>query len=162
MIWEVESIDTADTQHFGEIIGRQLKGGEVIVLAADLGGGKTTLVKGLAKGLGSADTVVSPTFTISRIYKCRNDLNLHHYDFYRLEDPGIVADQIKEAASDKDAVIAVEWADIVAQSLPKNALIISIKSVANNPDVRQIQLMYDESWTPVIRKLQNIMKQVNP
>jgi len=71
------------TEQLAEAIGRRLTGGEVIELVSDLGGGKTTFVRGLARGLGSADVVSSPTFTVSKVYKA-DKLELHHFDFYRL------------------------------------------------------------------------------
>lgn len=56
-------------QRLGQVIGRSLKGGEVIELVGDIGAGKTTLTKGIAEGLDIAEPVQSPTFTISRVYQ---------------------------------------------------------------------------------------------
>src|SRR5262249_35297728 len=105
------------TEKLGEQIGKRLRGGEVIELVSDLGGGKTTFVRGLARGFGSTAHVSSPTFTISHEYKAGRR-TLYHYDFYRLTEAGIMADELAEAAHDPDAVVVVEWGDIVADVLP--------------------------------------------
>ncbi|PIZ61832.1 tRNA (adenosine(37)-N6)-threonylcarbamoyltransferase complex ATPase subunit type 1 TsaE, partial [Candidatus Saccharibacteria bacterium CG_4_10_14_0_2_um_filter_52_9] len=90
-----------------------MRGGEVIVLTSDLGGGKTSFVRGLAAGMASHDLVHSPSFTLSNQYKA-GDLTLCHFDFYRLNDPGIMRNELAEVLKDSQAVVAVEWADIVA------------------------------------------------
>src|SRR6185312_5854101 len=87
--WQTESISSDNTSDVAMKIGRKLQGGEVIELISDLGGGKTTFVRGLAKGMGSQDTVRSPSFTLSNEYRS-GKLTLYHFDFYRLEDPGIM------------------------------------------------------------------------
>jgi tRNA threonylcarbamoyladenosine biosynthesis protein TsaE len=89
------------------------------VLSSDLGGGKTVFVKGLAKGAGSNDTVSSPTFTISKVYKCL-EFNIQHFDFYRLNDPGIISLELQEVLNDSKNVVVIEWADIVAKVLPND------------------------------------------
>jgi tRNA threonylcarbamoyladenosine biosynthesis protein TsaE len=114
-----------ETVALGQKIGQQLQGGEVIELISDLGGGKTQLVRGLAAGMGSTDQVQSPTFTISRIYKSKA-LELHHFDFYRLGDPGIVGLELAEVMQDSRAIVAIEWADTVKDILPKKRLQIVI------------------------------------
>jgi tRNA threonylcarbamoyladenosine biosynthesis protein TsaE len=94
-------------------------------LSSDLGGGKTTFVRGLVRGAGSGDKVASPTFTISKFYKARQ-FDIHHFDFYRLQDAGIMADEIAEVAGDKHAVTVVEWGDIVQHVLPAGRMTIAI------------------------------------
>lgn len=116
MIIEVTSAD-----HMKELaskIARLLKGGEVIELVGDVGAGKTTFVKGLASGLSVDDEVQSPSFTISRVYEARDNLQLAHYDFYRLTDAGILADELSEVVQDPTTITVIEWADIVEGVLP--------------------------------------------
>lgn len=108
-------------------MGRQLKGGEVIELASDLGGGKTSFARGLAKGMGLTVTVASPSFTINRQYRA-DTLSLHHYDFYRLNDPGIMADELAESIDDPNVVVVIEWAEAVADILPVDRLEVAIKT----------------------------------
>ncbi len=125
----MQSKNSDHTEAIGEKIGRQLHGGEVIELMSDLGGGKTTFVRGLARGLGSTDTVASPTFMICKQYSAGKN-TLYHYDFYRLSEPGIMEHELQEGLSDPNAIIVVEWADIVADVLPKNRITISIATTS--------------------------------
>ena len=127
----MHSENSDQTEAIGHKIGRQLKGGEVIELISDLGGGKTTLVRGITAGFGSKDKVASPTFTISREY-VHGDLKIVHYDFYRLHDPGLMAYELAEAINDPLAIVIVEWADIVQDVLPKDRLAITIKTTGEN------------------------------
>lgn len=106
-------------------IGRKLKGGEVIELVSDLGGGKTAFVRGLAQGLGSRDVVRSPSFTISNQYRA-GGLTLYHFDFYRLDDPGVTRDELAEVVADPAAVIVIEWANSVEAVLPSRRLKVTI------------------------------------
>jgi len=126
LTWEPMFIDSAKTEQLAEKIGKQLKGGETIELVSDLGGGKTTFVRGLARGAGSTDKVASPTFTISKVYDTPN-FQIHHFDFYRLPEPGIVADELAELVNDPKIVIVVEWADSVQEVLPSERLLLRIK-----------------------------------
>src|SRR3989344_4647612 len=96
MIWQTVSTGSDDTERLGRLLGKLLKKPEVIELRADLGGGKTTFVRGLVKGFGSQDVVTSPTFTLNKVYQGRDGQQIHHFDFYRLSEPGIVADQLAE------------------------------------------------------------------
>jgi len=124
-----------------EQLGKRLKGGEVIELVSDLGGGKTSFVRGLAKGMGSKDMVASPSFTLSREYMA-GDLRLYHFDFYRLSDPGLVANELAEVVSDPMAVVAVEWADIVEDILPTVKLTITLQPTSETS--REITFTYSE------------------
>ena len=111
-------------------IGRLLKGGEVVELLSDLGGGKTTFVKGLAKGMGVTDVVQSPTFTLSQIHQADHGLELHHYDFYRLSEAGIMRAELAESLSQPNAVVAIEWGEIVHDVLPERHITIRILTSA--------------------------------
>ena len=117
-----------ETKQLAEKIGNTLKGGEVFELVGDVGAGKTTFVKGLAKGLGIDDEVQSPSFTISRVYEARDGLELVHYDFYRLTDPGIMASELDEMVHDSQVVTVIEWADIVEGVLPEHRFTISFEA----------------------------------
>ena len=93
---------------------------------SDLGGGKTTFVRGLARGADSSDKVASPSFTISKVYATPN-FEIHHFDLYRLSEPGVIADEMAEIVGDPQIVTVVEWADVVQHVLPADRLTISIK-----------------------------------
>ena len=116
-------------KQMGEAIGRSVSGGEVLELVGDIGAGKTTLTKGIARALGINEPVQSPTFTISRVYDSPKGLRLAHYDFYRLREAGIMGDEIREAADD-DSVIIVEWAGAVDDDLPKDRLVVKITTIS--------------------------------
>jgi tRNA threonylcarbamoyladenosine biosynthesis protein TsaE len=107
-------------------IGRKLRGGETIELTSDLGGGKTAFVRGLAKGMGSEDAVRSPSFTLSNQYRA-GKLTLHHLDFYRLQEPGIMERELAEILQDSHAVVVIEWGGIAKVVLPPDRLTIRIK-----------------------------------
>lgn len=116
---------------YGEKIGRQLKGGDVIELVGDIGAGKTTFVKGIAKGLNIEDEIQSPSFTISRSYAARDNLTLNHYDFYRLSDPGLMKIEIAESFSNVSCINIIEWAESIADILPEKRTIINIKYLSD-------------------------------
>ena len=116
-------------KQLGEAIGRSVSGGEVLELVGDIGAGKTTLTKGIARALGVNEPVQSPTFTISRVYDSPKGLRLAHYDFYRLGEAGIMGDEIREAADD-DSVVVVEWAGAVDDDLPKDRLVVKITTIS--------------------------------
>jgi len=128
--WQTSSTSAEDTEQLAEKIGRLLHGGEVIELVSDLGGGKTTFVRGLARGFGSADRVASPTFTLSRVYEA-GERNMHHFDFYRLHEPGLIAEELADVLADRQNVVVVEWANIVQDVLPKRRLTITLEHAAN-------------------------------
>ena len=118
----------AEMKHFGKQVGGLVKGGEVIELIGDVGSGKTTFVKGLAEGLGITDDVQSPSFTVSREYKVNDNLKLIHYDFYRLENPGLMVHEIHENVGNPGVVTVIEWAGIVQDILPIDRMTMSIMS----------------------------------
>lgn len=135
---------SGETEKLGEIIGRNLRGGEIIELSSDLGGGKTTLTKGIARGAGSKDKVASPTFMICKRYEAKN-LDIYHYDFYRLSEPGIISHELEEGLADPAAVLIVEWGDIVSGVLPENRCRISIKTISE--DEREIGIICTENFS---------------
>lgn len=132
MIYFIEMKITVNSEDkmkaLGATLGGLLMGGECIQLIGDVGAGKTTFTKGIAQGLGIQETVQSPTFTISRVYESPKGLRLNHYDFYRLSDPGIMADELLESLAESDTSIVIEWGDIVGSVLPDDHLAIRIDS----------------------------------
>jgi len=136
MIIEVSS--EAAMKQLGEKLGARLRGGEVIELVGDIGAGKTTFTKGLAVGLGISEDVQSPSFTISRTYDTPHELRLVHYDFYRLEDAGIMKHDIDEAIHDDQTVTIIEWGAAVRDVLPHEYLELGI--VSPSEDDRHVLL----------------------
>lgn len=98
----------------------------MIALVSDLGGGKTTFVRGLASGAGSPDRVSSPSFTLTNVYQAPL-LTLQHFDFYRLQAPGLLRDELAEVIADPLNVVIIEWAAIVEDVLPSDHLTINIR-----------------------------------
>jgi tRNA threonylcarbamoyladenosine biosynthesis protein TsaE len=138
---QIKSTSSAATEGLAEQLGHNLCGGETIELVSDLGGGKTTFTRGLVRGTGSADKVGSPTFTLSREYTAPKFV-IAHFDFYRLAEAGIVADELAEVIGDPGYVAVVEWGDIVHDVLPKNR--ITIRIALAGEDERQLTIEYPE------------------
>jgi len=117
MDFEVVSKSPAETVEIGRRIGGQLKGGEVIAVCGRLGAGKTHLIKGLAAGLGAAESkaVTSPTFIIVNEYKAR--LELYHIDAYRIDS----VEEFERLGFDdfchRRSVVVIEWADKIESAL---------------------------------------------
>lgn len=126
------------TLEIGSKIAQNLRGGDVIELIGDVGAGKTTLTKGVANGLGVGETVQSPTFTISREYGADRGLRLVHYDFYRLREAGVMADELSEVVHDPNTVVIVEWADAVDAVLPRDRLTLRIELVPEDEGARRL------------------------
>lgn len=127
--------------NFGEAFGKKLLADDnsaVIELIGDVGVGKTTFTRGLAKGLGIKEPVTSPSFTISKSYACKNNKTLTHYDFYRLNDPGIMSEDLEESITNPNNITVVEWGESVSNILPKNHTIINI--IYNDDNSREVIL----------------------
>jgi len=129
--FEREINSTEEMIEFGKEIGSNLEGGSVLELIGDVGAGKTTFTKGLALGLGVLETVQSPTFTISRVYEGDN-LTLSHYDFYRLNDYGIMKMELAENLSDPQNITVVEWGGELADILPEKHLRLIFESISED------------------------------
>ena len=119
-------------------MGSVLRGGEVVELVSDVGGGKTTFVEGLAKGAGSKDHVSSPTYKISNVYEAP-DFDIYHFDFYRLPEAGLIEHELVDIKDQDDAVIVVEWSNVVAHALPKDRITITIKVESNESRILTIE-----------------------
>ncbi len=130
----------ADTQALAAVVGQAAKGGEVIEFKSDLGGGKTAFVKGLARGMGVTDIIQSPTFVISQLHKATAGRELHHFDFYRLTDAGIMSAELAESLTQPNAVVAIEWGDIVHDIIPTDHMTITLMMQANDRRVIKVDI----------------------
>jgi len=115
--WSEEEI-----AQLGRRIGAAVSGGEILELIGDVGAGKTTLTRAIARGMGIEGPIQSPTFTISNRYETTDGLVLAHYDFYRLSEAGIMAEELDEVLDDVKTVTVIEWADVVQNVLPSDRL----------------------------------------
>lgn len=150
----IEVRNERETLSLGKTIGSMLRGGEIIELVGDVGSGKTTFARGIALGLGIDEYVQSPSFTISRQYDGRNGIELVHYDFYRLKDAGIMADDLKETTGNKKTVVIVEWSEAVREVLPRDKLRIIITPMAN--ESRKLSLVSEgEISDKLVERIKN-------
>ncbi|HQE22802.1 MAG TPA: tRNA (adenosine(37)-N6)-threonylcarbamoyltransferase complex ATPase subunit type 1 TsaE [Syntrophomonadaceae bacterium] len=120
-----------DMIRLGMSLASLLKGDEIIYLQGELGAGKTTLVRGILKGLGFEGRVTSPTFTLMNVYDSHPPV--YHCDFYRLEG-GDLTDLGLEDYLGKKGITIIEWPEIGASDLPQDALIINIELVDGDYD----------------------------
>ena len=115
-----------DTKKTGIEIGRRVKAGTVIALSGDLGTGKTALTKAVAEGLGVKEVITSPTFNIVKQYETGR-LPLYHFDVYRIGD----VDEMYELGYEEfffvSGVSIVEWADLIEDIIPEDAVRIEIE-----------------------------------
>lgn len=133
-----ESFSAEDTFRIGYETGKAASPGDVYALHGDLGVGKTVFTKGLAKGLGIAEAVNSPTFTILQIYDTGR-LPLYHFDVYRIEDP----EEMEEVGFDDyifgQGVSIIEWPEKIAEILPEHVVNVTIeKDLGRGLDFRRI------------------------
>ncbi|HLM97224.1 MAG TPA: tRNA (adenosine(37)-N6)-threonylcarbamoyltransferase complex ATPase subunit type 1 TsaE [Acidimicrobiales bacterium] len=152
-----------DTRAMGAALARGLRPGDVVLLAGDLGSGKTTLAQGIAAGLGVADHVTSPTFTLVRSYPVPPRAGegdgvegdgvegippvrtFLHADLYRLEHLGEVADLAIGELVEDDAVAVVEWGDVAEPVLGRDALTVRL-SPDEHEDQRRVTIDLARSW----------------
>ena len=151
MTYTITTSSPAASSKLGERIGALLRGGEIIELAGDLGGGKTTLTSGLARGLGYSGEVTSPTFTLNHIYDLPDGRQLHHFDFYRLEPGDVAASQLAESAGRSDVITVVEWAGNAGAALPQERL--TLKLDATGVTTRDITIEGSDRYASLIEAL---------
>jgi tRNA threonylcarbamoyladenosine biosynthesis protein TsaE len=132
------SKDINQTIKFGAKLGRLISKGDIFALTGELGSGKTTLVKGIAKGLGVKDAkyVNSPSFLIVKEYE--NKIPLYHFDIYRLDDPSSLDTVGYKDYFYGDGVTVIEWADKIRELLPDDYLDIRLSVTGEKQ--REIEL----------------------
>lgn len=135
-----ESEGREDTFALGKYLGETAPKGLVCALAGDLGAGKTVFAQGLASGLGIAEPVNSPTFTILQVYE-GGRLPLYHFDVYRIADPAEMDEIGYEEYFYADGVTLIEWADLIEELLPEQYLRITLeKDLEKGFDYRSITI----------------------
>ena len=121
-----------ETEHIGEMLGRRLRPGTVVAYRGGLGMGKTALTRGLARGLGCAGRVTSPTFTIVNEYDGATPL--FHFDMYRLGSSDELFDIGWEDYLTRGGVCAVEWSERVDDAMPADTLWVDIARGTDESD----------------------------
>ena len=116
-VQHITSHSETETFDFGKSFALRLKRGDVAAFYGDLGSGKTTCIRGICAGLGSEDTVTSPTFTLINEYSGR--IPIFHFDFYRLSAAEELHDIGVEEYFYNSGVCLIEWPDVVSGILPK-------------------------------------------
>lgn len=135
MTWQRFCATADDTVAAGEAFATVLSSGDIVLLSGTLGAGKTTFVKGVAKGLGVRERVTSPTFTMVREHECSNDLGIEtllHCDVYRVETLDEVLDLALGELVEDSAVALVEWGELAASVFGRDVLTIDFDVVDEN------------------------------
>lgn len=122
--------DASETQACAQQWAQQLKKNDIILLEGELGAGKTTFMKGLARGLGvaSIDSVQSPTFTYLHIYE-GNPLTVYHFDLYRLSGPEDFIQLGFEEFLEQGGVCCIEWPSRITPLLPASYWVVNLQHV---------------------------------
>ena len=140
-----------DTEKFGFRLGKILKGGDLLCFIGDLGAGKTTLTKSIAKGLDVKDYVTSPTFTLINEYQGR--VPLYHFDVYRLDDVDSLYDLGFEEYFYSNGVCIIEWGDKILSLLPKDTIILEINR-GNGDNDREVTITgQGDRYTEIVEEL---------
>ncbi|CCI82728.1 tRNA (adenosine(37)-N6)-threonylcarbamoyltransferase complex ATPase subunit type 1 TsaE [Lactobacillus hominis] len=139
MTISIEINSDEEMQNLGQLLGKTAQGHDLLLLNGDLGAGKTTLTKGIAKALGIKRPVKSPTFTIVREYR-EGSMPLFHMDMYRLEDGDLSSIDMPSYLAENGLVV-IEWPEFIIDSLPDDYLQLTIKRI-------------DDSWDSTKRKIE--------
>lgn len=153
---QMNTVDVNGTKSVAASLANVVRAGDLIVLAGEMGVGKTAFVQGFAAELGVADPVTSPTFTLVRSYviptRPGRPRVLHHLDVYRLERMNEVADLAIGELMDDRSVTLIEWGDAVLDALPKDRLEVLL-AYGDGPDDRTIEVVRaGPSWSPRLRQ----------
>jgi tRNA threonylcarbamoyladenosine biosynthesis protein TsaE len=123
--------DLAAFERIAGAFAATLRAGDVVALEGELGAGKTTFVAAVARALGAADEVASPTFVFRHRYA--GSPPIEHLDLYRIDDPAEAVELGLEEALASDAIAFVEWPDRLPGFLPADALHVRIAGAGSEP-----------------------------
>ncbi|MDZ7798846.1 MAG: tRNA (adenosine(37)-N6)-threonylcarbamoyltransferase complex ATPase subunit type 1 TsaE [Patescibacteria group bacterium] len=126
--------NSQETHKLGLKLAKKLKKGDILAFIGHLGSGKTTFIKGLAKGLGLKNKITSPTFVWLKTYPLKKNKNyLCHFDFYRLDSSKDFSNnEFEEYFYDPNSICVIEWADKIIKYLPKKTKFIKFNHLDKN------------------------------
>lgn len=156
LVLRTDSVDA--TRELAGALAELAQGGDLIVLAGDLGAGKTAFTQGFGVALGVQEHITSPTFTLARQYEGR--LRLHHLDVYRFDATVEVDDVgLAELLDDPAAVTLIEWGDAILAALPRDFLELRLE-LGDDDDDRIITVrMVGDRWAARRRALTTAVRQ---
>ncbi|MEN9644739.1 MAG: hypothetical protein RL238_1408 [Actinomycetota bacterium] len=134
---QLRATSLADTHAIAAAVAGLSRTGDLVVLAGEMGAGKTAFAKGFGAALGVTEPITSPTFTLVHSYDTPSKLTLHHADIYRLSTQHEVADLALAELLEYDGIVLLEWGDVVAQSLGEH-LLVHLVADLDDDDVRHI------------------------
>jgi tRNA threonylcarbamoyladenosine biosynthesis protein TsaE len=142
----VATTSVDETRDLAAALSSLARAGDVIVLAGDLGAGKTAFVQGFGRGVGVPDRITSPTFTLVHVYEGR--LPIHHVDVYRLGQLSEVLDLGLPEMLDDGGVVLIEWGDAILPVLPHDFLEVRITFGAGDDDRELAFHPVGPTWAP--------------
>ena len=128
----------AATHQVAAALARLSRPGDIILLAGEMGAGKTAFAQGFGRELGVAEPITSPTFTLVHSYETPGPA-LHHADLYRLDQLAEVTDLALQELAEDDGIVLVEWGDVVESTFGEH-LLVRLEHVEDDPDVRQVTI----------------------
>ena len=137
------SHNSEETMNFASNFASKLNVGDVVVLSGELGAGKTKFTEGFLKYFGLDNEISSPTFSIVNEYK-KDDLNIYHFDVYRLED----VDEFYAIGGEEyfsSGICIIEWGEIIEDALPQNCIRIYFEKDLSDENIRYLKVTYTES-----------------
>jgi len=153
ILLRTSSVDS--TRDLGAALAELARAGDLLLLAGDLGAGKTAFAQGFGRGLGVVEWITSPTFTLASEYQGAR-LRLHHLDVYRFEEMSEVFDVGLPELLDDDAVVLVEWGDAIAPAVPADYLEVRL-TLGEGDDDRAVELRpVGPSWAARSRALTTV------
>ena len=157
---EVATTSAEGTRAVAGAVAALVVAGDLLVLAGDLGAGKTAFTQGLGAALGVTEPITSPTFTLAQRYQGR--LRVHHLDVYRLDSVDEAADLDIGELLDDDAVTVVEWGDTILGALPADYLEVRFTFGDGDDDRMVTFAVVGPGWAPRFGALARAVDEVGP
>ena len=137
------SHNSEETMNFASSLASKLNIGDVVVLSGELGAGKTKFTEGFLKYFGLDNEISSPTFSIVNEYK-KDDLNIYHFDVYRLED----VDEFYAIGGEEyfsSGICIIEWGELIEEALPNDYIKISFEKDLNDENIRYLTIASEDT-----------------